>query len=273
MLEIIYFLLIGTATGILSGLFGIGGGIITVPALIFILQDHAIFQAADTMHIAACTSLAIMVMTSLSSARAYHRRHTLVWPIFWKIAPGLCFGLLSGAALSHVFSNQTLIDLFALFLTGIGIHLLIEAKRTQSSRVLVASHLYQQHLSRKQQWLLIVGSFIVGNLSALFGIGGGVLLVPLFLQMRCTLQQASGTSALCGILSAALGTLVLSCLPQPISQLPQTIGNIYWPAALFIGITSVSCAPLGTRLAFYLKTPLLQQLFSGVLFISAWCLL
>lgn len=273
MLEIIYFLLIGTATGLLSGLFGIGGGIIIVPALILILEHHAVFQAANTMHIAASTSLAIIIMTSLSSARAYHRRHALVWPIFWKITPGLCFGLLSGAALSHLISNQTLIDLFAFFLTGIGIHLLIEAKRPQSSRILVASHPSQHHLSRKQQGLLIVGSFIVGNLSALFGIGGGVLLVPLFLQMRCTLQQASGTSALCGILSATVGTLVLSCLPQPITQLPHTIGNIYWPAALFIGITSVSCAPLGTRLAFYLKIPLLKKLFSSVLFISAWCLL
>lgn len=273
MLEIVCFLLIGAATGLLSGLFGIGGGIITVPALIFTLEHHPIFKAADTMHIAACTSLTIMILTSLSSARAYHRRNALVWPIFWRVLPGLCCGLLSGASLSHVIENQTIINLFAIFLIGIGIHLLIESKRPHASHVLEKGHPFQHQLSLQQQGLLVIGSFAVGNLSALFGIGGGVLLVPLFLQMRCTLQQSAGTSALCGILSATVGTVVLSYLPQPVSHLPQMIGNIYWPAALFIAITSVSCAPLGTRLAFYLKTPLLKQLFSGVLFLSAWCLL
>ena len=272
MLEIIYFLLIGVCTGILSGLFGIGGGIITVPALIFVLQLHPVFQAADTMHIAACTSLATMAMTSVSSAHAYHRRNALVWPIFWRTVPGLCLGLLFGTALSHLFSNQALIDLFAVFLIAMGIHLLLDAKRHQSATTTSGFKSDQQNFSVNQQWLLFGGSFIVGNLSALFGIGGGVLLVPMFLQLRCTMHQASGTSALCGIVSALVGVLLLSCLPQPVSQLPHILGNIYWPAALFIGIASVICAPMGTRLAFYLKTPLLKQLFSGILFISAWCL-
>ncbi|NDH66969.1 MAG: sulfite exporter TauE/SafE family protein [Gammaproteobacteria bacterium] len=272
MLEIIYFLLIGVCTGILSGLFGIGGAIITVPSLIFVLELQPVFQTADTMHIAACTSLATMAMTSASSAHAYHRRHALVWPIFWKIVPGLCFGLLFGTALSHLFSNQVLIDLFAIFLTAMGIHLLFDAKRPQSAATTSGIKSEQPIFSVHQQWLLVGGSFIVGNLSALFGIGGGVLLVPLFLQMRCTIYQASGTSALCGIVSALIGVLLLSSLPQPVSQLPHILGNTYWPAALFIGISSAICAPLGTRLAFYLKTPLLKQLFSGVLFISAWCL-
>lgn len=269
MLEIIGLLVIGIGTGVLSGLLGIGGGMITVPALMVILKLHPLFAQADTMHIAACTSLSIAVLTTLSTAIAYGRRQALVWPIFWRITPAIGVGLLSGTSISHLLTNQTLIHLFAVFLTIMAIHLFLDSTRSSPSAAL-AHKLKQENFSGYQFALLIGGGFIVGNLSALFGIGGGILLVPLFLQLYCNMHQASGTSALCGVVSTLLGAVLLSYLPQPLSKLPHIIGNIYWPATLLIGISSVSCAPLGAKLAFILPPSVLKKLFSVLLLISAW---
>jgi uncharacterized membrane protein YfcA len=272
MLEIVIYVLIGIGTGLLSGLFGIGGGIIMVPALILILQHHPDFQSANIMLIAANTSLIIMAITSASTANAYRQRNALVWSIFWKIIPSLIVGLSTGAALSHLLSDQLLINLFAVFLIGIAIHLWFAARRpSQNLRVKKSK---PTHSLSHQQWiLLIVGGFGVGNLSTLFGIGGGILFVPLFLSLHCTMHEASGTSALCGIVSAIVGSLLLTQVPQSSDSLPNLLGNIFWPAAILIGATSVVCAPLGARIAFHLKTSLLKQLFAGILFISAWSLL
>lgn len=271
MLEIVFFIIIGIGTGLLSGLLGVGGGIITVPALVLILQQDPLFQTANTMHIAASTSLVIMAMTATSSAYAYHRREAVILPIFWRMLPGLCLGLACGALLSHALSNNLLIQLFACFLIAVAIYLWLSAK--QPLLVPLNKYPFSNHgFSIKQRWLLIVGSFVVGNLSTVFGIGGGILMVPLFLLLRCSMQEAAGTATLCGVVCALVGSILLFCLPQPITHLPYTSGNVYWPAALCIGIVSVACAPYGTRLAFYLKTSLLKQLFSGILLISAWIL-
>ena len=270
MIEIFYYIIIGIGTGLLSGLLGVGGGIMTVPALVLILQYNPLFHTANTMHIAASTSLVTMAMTSTSSAYAYHRREALILPIFWRMLPWLCVGPVSGALLSHAISNELLIQLFALFLIGIAIYLFLDAKR--SKPIPHKKHQFSNHcFSTQEKWMLILGSLIVGNLSTIFGVGGGILMVPLFLLLHCSMQEAAGTATLCGIISALVGSLLLSYL-APISKLPYTLGNIYWPAALFIGIASMICAPFGTRLAFYLKTAVLKQLFSGVLLIAAWVL-
>lgn len=266
MLEIVLYLLIGAGVGLLSGLFGIGGGIITIPALILILQHHPNFHAANIMHIAASTSLIIIVITATASARAYHKRHALVWPLFRKTIPGQCAGLACGTLFSYGSSNQLLRNLFAVFLIIVAGYLLYSAKRPYSSE-LIGQH--NQPVSKKYQGILLGGGFLVGTLSTLFGIGGGILLVPLFLFLRCTIQEAAGTSALCGLVSAVVGTFFLAFLPQPIPTPPYMLGNIYWPGVLLIGIPSYFFAPLGTRLAFYWKPSLLKQLFAALLLISA----
>lgn len=270
---VLFYILIGISVGFLSGLLGIGGGIITAPALILILQQQPLFRDANLIHIAASTSLVIMAMTATSSAYAYHRRQAVMFPIFWRMVPGLSLGLTSGTFLSQIFSSQILIYWFACFLISVAIYLFFDAKRP-----LVVSTTQQRSaqdsFSAKQLWWLLLGSFTVGNLSILFGVGGGILMVPLFLMLRCSIQKAAGTATLCSVVTAFVGTILLACLPQPLSgNLPYTFGNIYWPPVLCIGIASAICAPYGTRLAFYLKPSLLKQLFSGVLLIVAWSLL
>ncbi|MGV3740152.1 MAG: sulfite exporter TauE/SafE family protein [Gammaproteobacteria bacterium] len=264
--EIVFYLFIGAGVGLLSGLFGIGGGIITIPALVMILQHHPDFHTANIMHIAASTSLIIIAITATASARAYHKRQALVWPLFWKTIPGQCAGLACGTLFAYESSNLLLRNLFAVFLIIVASYLLYSAKRPYSSEL--KDHL-KQPVSEKSQRILLGGGFLVGTLSTMFGVGGGILLVPLFLFLHCTIQEASGTSALCGLVSAIVGTFFLAFLPQPNPTPPYMLGNIYWPGVLLIGIPSYFFAPLGTRLAFYWKPSLLKQLFSMLLLISA----
>src|SRR3990167_7952915 len=96
-MTLILYLGIGILSGLLSGLLGVGGGIIVVPALAMILKHHALFQASDVMHIATGTSLAVMITTTGSSAVAYQRYHAIIWPLFWRMAPGLALGIVIGA--------------------------------------------------------------------------------------------------------------------------------------------------------------------------------
>ena len=270
MLEIFFYLLIGACVGLLSGLFGIGGGIISIPALVLILKSQPAFQDANIMHIAASTSLILIIITAFSSAKAYHKRQALVWSLFWQILPSQCFGLLCGTVFTSQSNNRLLTHLFVIFLLLVAGYIWFDAKRPPKKASIIQ---HAHRITKKQQKILLGGGFLVGVLSALFGIGGGILLVPLFIFLRYTIQEAAGTSALCGLASAILGTVFLAFLPPTLPNVPTMIGNIYWPGVLLLGVPSFLFAPLGANLAFYWQPTLLKKIFACLLFISALNLL
>lgn len=267
-MTLILYLSIGILSGLLSGLLGVGGGIIVVPALVMLLKHNPLFQPNDVMHLATGTSLAVMIATSCSSALAYQRHRAIIWPLFWRMIPGLGLGIGLGFHLTQHLTNTTLTRLFSIFLVCVALHLLLSAPKNKPISTQAPSSPY----SIAYQALLVTASLLVGILSVLFGIGGGILMVPLFLLLHLSIREASGTSSLCGMVTAMIGTLLLSFTQSHHTYL-HTSGYIYWPAAFAIAASSVCFAPLGTRLAFKLPIPTLQRLFAGVLCISAWYLI
>ncbi|PJD94091.1 MAG: hypothetical protein CK424_00610 [Legionella sp.] len=268
-LDIIYYFILGIVSGLLSGLLGIGGGIVVVPALGAILHHHPLFQEAHLMHICVGTSLATMVITSFSSALAYQRRRALVWPIFWRMVPGLCVGLVGGKLLTTHLSNNMLSNLLAFFLILVAVHLFWSTRRASKKvepQILAST---SHRISAYHRWILGIFSVVIGVLSTLVGIGGGMLMVPLFLMINLSIREASGTSVLCSVVASGVGALLLSTTPLQ-APIPGMIGYIYWPAALAIASTSCLFAPLGARLAFDLKPVILKRLFSMVLIVSAY---
>jgi uncharacterized membrane protein YfcA len=241
------YLLLGAIAGLLAGLLGVGGGTVVVPGLLMIFHLTDYFPQEQHMHVAVATSLATMIMTSMSSAFAYSRRNLLVWPVFWRILPGLLVGLCFGFMLNHELNSHLTQSLFAGFL------LLVAVQLMWDKPLILPAQLHPM------AWLSLLG-LCVGILTLLFGVGGGMLLVPLFLALSLSMHQAAGTSSLCGIFVASIGTALL-------------FHSVYWPAACTLAISSVLSAPLGARLGIILSPRILKRCFSMILILSAWNLL
>nr|VFJ62630.1 MAG: Sulfite exporter TauE/SafE [Candidatus Kentron sp. FW] len=112
-MDIVSLLLLGIVAGILAGLLGIGGGIVIVPVLVWIFHGNTQIPEAYLMHIALGTSLATIVVTSLSSIRAHHRRGAVQWPVVRQLTPGFVIGVLLGATIADALSSHALQRFFA----------------------------------------------------------------------------------------------------------------------------------------------------------------
>lgn len=257
------YLSIGIFAGILSGLLGIGGGIVVVPALLLWFQHIRLFPDNIAMHMAAGTSLAIMIGTACSAAFTYYQRGFANRALFLKFFPGLCLGMILGATIGNYISSYFLSRLFALFLLLIALHLLWpkhHAVKKQPKSIWILS-------------LILLVSLFIGILSTLFGIGGGLLIVPFFLFLGFSMNEASGSSALCGVPISILGTLMLTLSGWPYTSSPYipwgTIGYVYWPAALMVSLSSALFANIGARYAIVMPPRTRKLILSGILMICS----
>jgi uncharacterized protein len=257
-IELIAYLAIGALSGVLAGLFGVGGGAVMVPALMLLFGALGI--GGDWMaHLAVGTSLATIIGTGAASTLAHHRRGGVRWDIVWPLAPGIVIGALAGAALAGWISGLWLQRIFAVFLAAVGVRLLMT-----STTVVSASHPLPGRAG-----LAGVGGGI-GILSSLVGIGGGTLTVPFLSRHGLEMRQAVGTSAACGLPIALAGALGFVLTGWGRAGLPAfSTGFVYWPAVLAMLIASMPIAPLGARLAHALPVALLKRLFGILLLLIA----
>lgn len=258
--ELAAYLMTGVASGLLAGLFGLGGGVIVVPALIWIFGFTGV--ASDWIpHLAVGTSLATIIGTGAASARAHHHRGAVRWDLFWRLAPGIVIGAWLGAAFAGQLPELWLKRIFALFLLYVGGQMLL-GPGTASVRGLPGRF-----------GLALVGGGI-GALSALVGIGGGTLTVPFLARGGLDLRRAVATSSACGLPIAAAGAIGFMVTGWGREGLPAgSTGFVYWPAVLAILLASIPTAPLGARLAHGLSLGVLRRLFALLLLAVALRLL
>lgn len=255
MTYLIYFL-VGISTGIYSGLLGLGGGIVVVPSLLLIFRNLHLFPEYTNMHIAVATSLSIMIFTSSASTFAYNKRRLVIWPIFWNFIPGLCVSAFAGVLIAKNISSEMLANNFGILLILIAIHIFFHHKPS------VITEQFELTIYRKI--ILVFISICVGLLAGFFGIGGGILIIPILIYFGLDIRQASGTGAICGLPGALLGSLIfmLSQAPEPA---PGLIGFVYWPAAIIIAASSMLSAPVGVKLATIFPQKALRRIFSVTL--------
>jgi len=248
------YLVLGACAGLLAGLLGVGGGLLIVAALASLLPAQGV-PAASVMHVALATSLASIVLTGLSSARAHHRRGSVLWPSVRWLVPGLLLGSLLGAAFASQLSGTLLRYAVALFCLLAAAQLTFGTPRPGALR------------TEPPEGAALSGAGLgIGALSALVGIGGGSLTVPLLVWLGVSPVRAVGTSAACGVaigLASALG--YASFGPQDGSLPVGSVGYVYLPAAAGIALASVLCAPLGARIAHALSGPALKRVFALLL--------
>ena len=248
--------LLGLGTGFLAGLLGIGGGMLMVPFMTFILTAKG-FPADYTVKMAVATSLATICFTSLSSVRAHHQRGAVMWPVVRLLSPGILLGALIGARLATALPGKILSVLFAIFVAFSATQMLLDRK-PRPSRTLPGR----------------LGTFsmgwLIGTLSSLVGAGGAFISVPFMTWCNVRIHHAVGTSAALGFPIALAGTLGYILAGRDLPPMPAgSVGYLYLPGLIVIALASMTSAPLGARTAHRLDIRPLKKVFAIVLYLLA----
>lgn len=249
--EMIIFISLGLFSGLIAGLFGIGGGTLIVPVLVACFFSMG-FEESIIVHLALGTSMACIFFTGLASANAHKKKNAIDFGVMKPVVIGIIFGSFLGAIFAIQIAGSILkiiIGLFALFV-AIQIGFQLELRRRRSDN---------------KSTSYVAGSSI-GFLSSILGIGGGIFSVSYFKSSGLSLTTSIGTSAACGVpiaIFASLGYIFIgfnnSVLP------PMSIGYIYLPAVIGVSMTSIFTAVYGAKLAHFISEKLLRNLLISLM--------
>jgi len=239
-------LLLGLFSGLLGGLLGIGGGVVIVPALYYLLSS--LLLEGPIMQITIATSLAASFFTSAIACylqlkkKAIHLRATLF------LLPGLVLGSICGAILAYYLSSEILSKAFgvmALFLGGFFC-------------LTKSPHL---NIFQKPNPSLSVFGMIIGTLSSLLGIGGGSLTFPTLLGYKVPVQKCSATAAASTCITTFIGSIVYILIARDQALLPYSLGYINLPVLIAISAGSIVTTPIGVYLIHKLNQALIKKIF------------
>jgi len=254
MLNLLIICLIAGGIGaILQGMVGIGTGIVVIPLLTFILPHYGIPQNI-AIHIALATSMAAIVINSISALISHYKRGNVYWPLFKRIILFSISGAFLGALVASFIGGRYLQSIFGIFMLLLAIYMLMKKPATEQAETIPLVSIGP----------LAAGGISIGFCGSLIGSGGGVLMIPFLHALKLKMRYAVGTSTLIGLPVAIVGaiTYIFAGITQVPSSLP-TFGYLHWPAFLAISIAGILCAPLGTKLATVLPTKILQRLFAA----------
>jgi uncharacterized membrane protein YfcA len=256
--------LLGSIVGFFAGLLGIGGGLIIVPALVYLLPIAGV-DANVIMPMALATSLATIVITSFSAALAHHRNQNIPWAIAKKLMIAIACGSLLGAYIADSLSVVALKNTFAIAVLILAVYMFFSVKNTKKNS--------QENLENNNlpsHYLLKGISFFTGILASLMGISGGVILIPVLSYFTMPLRQAIGAATACGLTVAVFGVSGYVFAGWDNENLPDySLGYIYLPALFGMVVTSSVFAPLGVKWAAKLPVRTLKKAFVIFLMIVA----
>ncbi|GAB2788977.1 sulfite exporter TauE/SafE family protein [Halomonas shantousis] len=254
MLFVLY-LVLGVFAGILAGLFGVGGGLIIVPVLVYSFTAQGMAPEVLT-HLAVGTSLATIVFTSINAILAHHRKGAVRWPLVKWMTLGILVGSALGALTASYIAGPHLQTIIGIFAICMALQLTFEWRPKGGDGA---------YRPPGRAWLGSGGA-VIGWASSIFGIGGGSLTVPFLLWRNLPMQQAVGTSSACGLPIAIVGALSFMWVGWGEAELPEgSLGYVYLPALVGIALTSMLSARLGARLAHRLSARVLKRLFALLL--------
>ncbi len=250
---------VGLVTGILAGLFGIGGGLVIVPVLILVFTEHG-FPSELVMIMAVATSLATIIFTGLSAVLAHHRFGAVWWQRVFRLVPSIMMGSVIGAVIADRIDAHVLRILFVVFLLYVGVQMALQFQPKPGG-------------VKESKILDSLVSLLIGVLSAIVGIGGGTITVPYLVSCRAPMKNAVAISSACGVPIAIAGTISYAVLGWHTVVPEWSLGYVYLPSFLGIGLSSVFTAPIGARLAHKLPAQKLKRYFSVLIFLMAFKLI
>ena len=249
--------LTGIIAGVIAGLLGVGGGIVIVPALYHVFSYLGI-DAEIRMHLAVGTSLATIIPTSIRSALSHYRRGAFDAALFRQWAPGMFFGALLGTWLANQVEFPTLTAIFAVVALCVALHMGFSRNELQLRAAPPGG----------------IGAFsltgIIGTVSAMMGIGGGILSVPIMTLFGIPIHRAVGTVAGLGMIIAIPGTIGFMLGGSGVTGLPPfSVGYVNWLGFCLIVPATILTVPLGARLTHALNPQPLRKVFALFLGITA----
>jgi len=249
-------MLLGLVAGLLAGLMGLGGGVIIVPALIWLFSVYG-FVAELIMIMAIATSLATIVFTAIASILTHQKLGAIQWGFVFRLMPGIVLGAGIGAMVADFIDAGILKKLFVVYLLFVATRMAWPKKA-------------KERRGKAGRWVDYLMGNIIGFVSSIIGIGGGTLTVPYLLSRQLPMKNAVAVSSACGLPIAISGVIAYVMLGWNIDLLPRwSFGYVYLPAMAGIIICSVVFAPVGARLANKLPARKLKKYFSIVLFLIA----
>jgi len=249
-------MLLGATSGLLAGLFGLGGGVLIVPALVWMFSAQQ-FPQELIMIMSVATSLATIVPTAISAAVTHHFLGNITWERIFRLMPGILIGAAMGATVADLIDAEVLRLFFISYLLYVGFRMAMPVTIKAGA----------EQGNHRIDYLAGGG---IGFLSSILGIGGGTLTVPYLVGRQVPMKKAVAVSSVCGLPIAISGTITYALLGSIKTTLPDwSLGYVYLPALAGIAICSVVTAPLGAKIAHKLPAKKLKRYFSLVIFIIA----
>ena len=261
-LEIINFLtaliVTGLFSGFIAGLLGVGGGIIIVPVIYYILR-YQNYSLDIVMHVAIASSICIIFFTSISSIYSHYKLNNLDLNVLKKWFLGVILGSVIGALIASSINGNILVILFIIIASIVAINMVFDKEFLLSKKL------------PKNYFLNNTISFFIGSFSTLIGIGGGSFSVPTLMALGKNIHIAVGTSASIGFLISLPGLITYSYTGWFVENLPNySIGYINIPIVISIASTSIIMAPIGAKLSSKFNKKTLKKIFA--LFLLLTCI-
>ena len=252
----IIYLLMGLFVGFFAGLLGIGGGLILVTLMVYLFTMQG-FPADRLLHLALGTSITSIVFTSMSSLRAHHKHGAVRWDILRTAVPGLVIGTLLGTVVADQLKSKYLAIFFVIFVYCSAVQMFANVKPKPTRQLPGKSG-------------MTLAAIIVGIVSSLVGVGGGVMTIPLMSHCNVPMRQAVGTSAALGLPIAIAGTMGFIVTGLGKDHLPAlSLGYVYLPALAGIVIGTFFTVPGGAKKAHSMPVTRLKKIFAVILFVLA----
>ncbi len=256
-MEYILFILVGALTGFIAGVLGIGGGLVVVPSLAWIFKHYEGFNNFY-MHLAAGSSLAVMIFVSASNTYACFKQDRIRWDIFRRTILWIIVSLIAGSVLAGYLRSKVLEIIFAVIVLLMACKMIYDVV-SGSHKLDRANERFPKKISKTVCG--IVGA-LIGFKSGLLGIGGGAISVPFMSSYGVPIKKATGTSASFTLPISIFGTLSFIIMGHIMGcHINNTFGFVYWPAVLCIAPCSILFAPLGAKVSNRMPTLWLRICF------------
>lgn len=250
-------LVIGAFAGVLAGLLGVGGGIVLVPAFFYAFQTLG-YGGDQLMQLCLATSLATIIVTSMRSVMAHHKKGAVDWEILRGWAPGIVIGAVVGMFTVAGLRTGTLQAIFGVLALVVGLYMGFGRAEWRLGQAM------PRGAARAGL------SPAVGFLSVLMGIGGGSFGVPLMSLYNTPIHRAVATAAGFGVLIAVPSVIGFLFVPlDPATRPPFTIGAVNLVAFVLVIAMTLITAPMGAKLAHAMDPKPLKRVFAVFLVLVA----